>query len=306
MGVTDNPALQLQRVEQLAVGSKLSRLLHNPARYIYAMLMLKLLYPITRKGSLKKTPLFFGGNMTVLLPAATDIYLAGGKTHDSEIRLAKFMIANLQPGDTFVDIGAHFGYFTLMASKLVGSKGKVYSVEPSTGSFDLLKQNIKGSSNISIYHNAISDINEEVKFFEFPILYSEYNALDIDKFKHEDWIKKYNPQETKVQAVTIDGFVQQHSCKPTIIKIDVEGAEVKAIRGGAETWKTQMPMLVMEYLDEGDESPYTIAANLMKEYGYHSYTITADGTMQQVDDIAGYMRAGNMTSENVVFKKHNK
>src|SRR5690606_3346806 len=88
---------QLQKVEKLAKGGKITRLLHNPARYCYAMWLSKLLYPRTRKGSLKRALLFFGGEMQVLLPAATDIYLTGGKTHSSEIRLAKFMIANLKP-----------------------------------------------------------------------------------------------------------------------------------------------------------------------------------------------------------------
>lgn len=306
MKVVGKPGIQLQQVQKLAEAGKLVRLLHSPSRYIYAMMLLKLIYPFTRKGSLKNAPLFFGGNMRVLLPAATDIYLTGGKTHDSEIRLSKYLIANLKEGDTFLDVGAHFGYFTLMASALVGSKGKVFSIEPSKGSYGLLQENASVNKNVSLHHNAVSDVNEEVKFFEFPVMYSEYNALDIDKFKQESWIKKYNPETTIVQAITIDGFLQQQQCQPTIIKIDVEGAEIKAIRGGENTWKTQSPVLVMEYLDEGDESSYTTAAALMYGYGYQSYMIGNDGNLLPVDDILRYMRAGNMTSENVVFKKHNK
>lgn len=306
MTLVGKPGIQLQQVQKLAEGGKLSRLLHSPSRYIYAMTLLKLIYPFTRKGSLKNAPLFFGGEMKVLLPAATDIYLTGGKTHDSEIRLAKYLIANLNEGDTFLDIGAHFGYFTLMASTLVGTSGKVFSIEPSKGSHSLLMENISANNNISLHHNAVSDVNEEVQFFEFPIMYSEYNALDIEKFKQESWIKKYNPETTIVKAITIDGFLQEQQRQPAIIKIDVEGAEVKVIRGGENTWKTQSPLLVMEYLDEGDESSYTTATALMYNYGYKSYMIGNDGNLLPVDDILKYMRVGNMTSENVVFKKHNK
>lgn len=293
-------------MEQLATGGKLTRLLHSPVRYIYAMLLLKLAYPFTRKGSLKKAPLFFGGDMQVLLPAATDIYLTGGKTHESEIRLAKYLVQNLKEGDAFLDVGAHFGYFTLMASALVGNSGKVLAIEPSKGSFELLKGNVEGNKNISIFHRAVSDKQETVDFYEFPILYSEYNALDIEKFQGEDWIKKYNPAKTSVAAVTIDGFLQENNCRPAMIKIDVEGAEVQAINGGVTTWAASKPVLVMEYLDEGEESSYATAADMMYSNGYQSYMILQDGTLQETTDVLGYMRSKNMTSENVVFKKDNK
>src|SRR5690606_12974270 len=117
---------RLKQVEKLANTSKAGRLLHDPFRYVNTLAFTKFIYPRTHKGVLKKARTFFGNDMQVLLPAATDIYLTGGKTHSSEIRLARFMINRLKPGDVYVDIGAHFGFFTLLASALVGDKGKVY------------------------------------------------------------------------------------------------------------------------------------------------------------------------------------
>lgn len=299
----DKHSIQLQMVEQLAGAGKLSRLLHNPARYLYAMMLSKCIYPLTHKGALKNAPLFFGGEMQVLLPAATDIYLAGGKTHSSEIRLAKFMINNLQPGANFLDIGAHFGYFTLLASSLVGDTGKVYAIEPASETFNLLQQNTSANSNVQTFHKAVSDKGEMVSFYEFPVLYSEYNTLDVEKFLKEDWIKKYNPHKTEVQATTIDGFLDENGLNPAMIKIDVEGAEVQAIKGGSHTWQEGSPVLVMEYLDEGNESSYTQAADIMYGYGYTSYMITNEGTLAETRDVLTYMRERGMTSENIVFKK---
>lgn len=296
-------SIQLQKVEQLAGAGKLSRLLHNPARYLYAMMLSKCVYPVTHKGVLKNAPLFFGGEMQVLLPAATDIYLAGGKTHSSEIRLAKYMINKLQPGDCFLDIGAHFGYFTLLAASLVGDNGKVYAIEPASETYALLQQNAAVWNNIKLFHKAVSDKTGMVSFYEFPVRYSEYNTLDVEKFLKEDWIKKYNPQKTEVRATTIDSFVDENKLNPAMIKIDVEGAEVQAIYGGANTWQGQSPVLVMEYLDEGSESSYTQAATAMYGYGYQSYMITDEGTLAETSDILSYMRQHDMTSENIVFKK---
>ena len=297
--------IQLQQVQRLANGGKLVRLLHNPARYLYAMLLSKVMYPVTHRGSLKKAPLFFGGEMEVLLPAAIDIYLAGGKTHDSEIRLAKYMIANLKNGDVFLDIGAHFGYFTLLAASLVGDTGEVYAIEPASETFKLLKGNTNGHTHIRLFHNAVSDKIGIVSFYEFPVLYSEYNTLDVEKFLKEDWIKKYHPQKTEVHAVTIDGFVQENGFVPAVIKIDVEGAEVQAISGGKKIWTEQSPILVMEYLDESDNGSYGRAAELMYGCGYKSYIISEDGALLQTNDVRGYMKQHGMTSENIVFKKSN-
>lgn len=293
----------MQKVEQLANAGKLSRLLHHPARYLYAMILSKMLYPLTHKGSLNEAPLFFGGSMKVLLPAATDIYLTGGKTHSSEIRLARYMIKNLKPGDSFLDIGAHFGYFTLLADSLVGDTGKVYAIEPARETFAILKENVGGHVNIRIFHNAVSDRNEGVSFYEFPVLYSEYNTLEPDKFLKEGWAKKYNPQKTEVQAVTIDGFLQVNDFTPAMIKIDVEGAEVQAVSGGKKTWTEISPVLVMEFLDEGYSGTYTTAASVMYSCGYKSFIINEDGTLIETGDILAYMRSHDMASENIVFKK---
>ncbi len=298
-----NQDIQLQKVERLAGAGKLTRLLHHPSRYLYAMVLSKILYPLTHKGSLKEAPVFFGGSMKVLLPAATDIYLAGGKTHSSEIRLARYMINQLEPGDSFLDIGAHFGYFTLLADSLVGDTGKVYAIEPARETFAILKENVGGHANIRIFHNAVSDRNEAVSFYEFPVLYSEYNTLEPDKFLKEGWAKKYNPQKTEVQAVTIDGFLQVNDFTPAMIKIDVEGAEVQAVSGGKETWTGKSPVLVMEFLDEGYSDTYTTAASVMYSCGYKSFIINEDGTLTETGDILAYMRRHDMASENIVFKK---
>ena len=182
---------KLQKVEQLAAAGVLSRFFANPARYVSAMALVKFIYPVTRKSSLRQTNLFWGDSMKVLLPAATDIYLTGGKTHESETRLAKYLVKNLKQGDTFVDIGAHFGYFTLLAAHLVGNSGKVYGIEPAKGTFEVLKENVSAKNNISIYHNAVSDKQEVVSFYEFPVLYSEYNAMNVDKFENESWMQKH-------------------------------------------------------------------------------------------------------------------
>ena len=294
---------QLEQVEKLATGGKAMRFANNPIRYVRAMLLQHCTYPLTKRGSLKKAKLFFGDSMEVLLPAATDIFLTGGKTHSSELALANYLINELKDGQTFLDVGAHFGYFSLLAGRVVGVNGKVISIEPAKGSFELLSRNTHAKDNIRVLHNAISDSNEVVKFYEFPIRYSEYNAIDISKFEDEAWIKKYQPEQTEVQAVTLDGLMGE-GIVPDMIKIDVEGAEVQTIKGGAKMWDKASPVVIMEYLlEDSGSTSYSEAADLLSNAGYVAHMIKTDGSLEMTDDIVSYMTTNNMTSENVVFKK---
>ncbi len=298
---------QLLKVEALAGSGKLARLLHNPLRYIQTQAFAKMLYPITRKASLKTVETFFGNKMQVLLPAAADIYLTGGKTHSSEIRLARYMIRSIQPGDVFVDVGAHFGYFTLLAARLAGNEGKVYAFEPAKHTFGVLKENVSPSANIVPLHNAVSDEEETVSFYEFPVLYSEYNTMSVEQFQHEAWIKSYKPEKTSVRAVTLDLFAETILKAPGFIKIDAEGAEDKVITGSAGLLKKYSPVVIMEYLPASrSNAPHVKAEALLNAYGYRPHIINAAGNTEPIESVAAYFEASEVDSENIVFKKDNK
>src|SRR5690606_9607362 len=148
---------KLEQVEVLSNASKVSRLFNNPIKYAYAITLKNALYPIFRKERLVTCNLFTGKKIKVILPASTDIYLTGGKSHNSEIRLARFLINNLNSNDTFWDIGAHYGYFSILSSELVGLEGRVLSIEASPTTFNILEKNAKKHKNIFILNNAISD-----------------------------------------------------------------------------------------------------------------------------------------------------
>lgn len=72
------------------------------------------------------------------------------KPHHEEFETEIFK-KEIKKGDTVLDLGAHIGYYTLLAAKLVGEKGKVFAFEPEPTNFALLKKNIK----INNYQNVI-------------------------------------------------------------------------------------------------------------------------------------------------------
>jgi FkbM family methyltransferase len=294
----------LRNVETIANYSKINRFLNNPHKYITAMFHRHLLYRFTRKEKIVMSKLFFNSNFKLALPSSTDIYLTGGKSHHSEIKLAHFLIDNLKTEDSFLDIGAHIGYFTLLASTLVGQKGTVVSAEPTINSFKLLQFNTSTQTNITCLQKAISSIEEEIIFYEFPNLYSEYNSSNMTQFENENWYKKTPPKKVIVEATTIDAITLQNNFNPTIIKIDVEGAEHNVLLGGMGFIKKYLPIIVMEYLEPNrSNSNHLKALNLLINAGYASYVITKDGKLEEVNDVDQYFTINKIESDNIVFKK---
>lgn len=134
----------IEKVQKIASASKLERMLANPVKYFRAIFFREIIYRRTRKSQEVQATTFFGFPMRILLPSATDICLTGGKSHPSEIRLAKYLIQNLRHNDSFLDIGAHYGYFSLLAAQLVGSNGRVTAFEASPSTFQVLKKILPG------------------------------------------------------------------------------------------------------------------------------------------------------------------
>ncbi|WP_118972832.1 FkbM family methyltransferase [Taibaiella koreensis] len=303
MGLKEDMLEQLKEVERLAQTSRAGRLLHHPYRYLSAILFKDFIYPRSRKEKEKRTRLFNGREMTIVLPSSTDIYLTGGKSHDSEIRLARFLIRNLEPGQHFLDIGAHYGYFSLIASDLTGPSGKVLALEPAGRTHAILSRNCTGSSNITVIRKAIADEPGEITFYEFPNLFSEYNAIDIEQFKEEKWFAGFKPQQTVVPATTVneltsDGF------RPAIIKIDVEGAELKVIKGGLTFFEQNSPMIAMEYLaPERDNTGHRNAVTMLRQKGYKTFLLDRQGGLQETDDIEGHLHREKTASDNIILSK---
>ena len=294
---------RLNAVERLANASKLERFLSRPVSYGFAMVFNKAVYPLTRKGILRKAGTFFGCPMQMLLPAGTDIFLAGGKTHRSEVRLARYMIRTLRPGGAFIDIGAHFGYFSLLASRVM-HKGTVWSVEASPANFAILSANIGHVDTIRSVHKAVSDSNEPVAFYEMPVIYSEYNTTEPGQFEQETWFQQLKPEKHLIESTTLDQLVDALDTPDVMIKIDVEGAEARVIRGGQQYLNSHSPVVVMEYLaPRRNNRHHREALQLLTGMHYRAYFIDAEGDLKACPDPDAYLEAEQIDSDNIVFVK---
>src|SRR5574341_861166 len=87
-----------------------------------------------------------------------------------EPHLTRWIGRRLSPGDAFIDVGANIGYFSLLASKLVGDSGTVVSIEASPRTFDLLQGNLarNRAHNIRAVNVVVSDRRGRVSLFRGP------------------------------------------------------------------------------------------------------------------------------------------
>jgi len=295
---------KIKEVESFTNSSKLKKFLKIPIRYSSAVLFTRLIYPLSKRGIQTKALTFYGQPLSLILPSGTDIYLTGAKTHDSEIRLAKYAIKLLAAGQRVMDIGAHVGFFTLLFSKLIGDGGRVISFEPSPATFNLLISNVALHKNVEIFNKAISNVNEQITFYEFPTLYSEYNSENINQFESEKWFLKNTPRKVMVSALTIDSIVKENSFVPDFIKIDVEGNELKVLQGAKETLTKQHPIVVMEYLEPNRHNEsHRAATAFLRALDYRSFIINKDGNLERCEKIEDHLKYHDLESDNIVFCK---
>ncbi len=290
---------RLEAVEKAARGSRWGRLRRAPLRYLGAMAYTYLLYPIHQRGYRTSTATFFGTPMEILLPAAMDIFLLGAKTHDSEIRLCRFLLKALEPGGTFIDVGAHYGFFTLLAAKLVGERGRVLALEASSKNFELLAANTRAMPNVEVFHLAASDSAGEVILYEYPPWLSEANTTLPP-------VVTSQASPTLVPAVRLDQFFGQEKITPSVIKIDVEGAEALVAKGMADWLATASnPLIAMEYLPAGSRglTPHQEALQYFGEFGLQAFLIGPQGNLTHCPDVEDYIAMQKLDSENIVLKR---
>lgn len=137
----------------------------------------------------------------------------------------KLMVKNLKPGDTFLDIGGGIGYHTVLASKIVGSEGRVIVFEPDPQYFKFIQKNLKENecNNVVLFQKAVSNRTGKTKFYLYDKIgrnrMEEVNYFLAD-FEIRDCIE--------VETTKIDDLLDE---KVDFIKMDIEGSEYLALEG---------------------------------------------------------------------------
>ena len=138
----------------------------------------------------------------------------------------------VEPGMTVFDVGASHGYYTLLFAKLVG-EGSVHAFEPEEWNFRRLSANLvlNGVENVVTQRAAIFDRPGEVELNVFPRDLYGWHTLGTPEMEVDG--RPAPPTERqRVPAFTLDGYCEEHRVQRIdFLKLDVEGAELDALRG---------------------------------------------------------------------------
>jgi FkbM family methyltransferase len=184
----------------------------------------------------------------------------------------------LSPGKTFVDVGAAFGIYALVASKLVGKSGRVIALEPTSQSLVVLRRNIalNGLSNVLVLPLAASLTNGKARLYHG----SEPGSNSLGKDASTGGVCE------EIYTECLDRLVRQAGVEHVdLIKMDVEGAEELVLRGAKRVVTSMHPAIIFEV--------YPVAAarlglsasgawELLAAWGYEFFVVGRGGTISPI------------------------
>lgn len=181
----------------------------------------------------------------------------------------------VKPGHTVIDVGAHIGYFSLHLGALVTNVGCVYSFEPDPRARDILTKSVHASGMewVQVMAFALAAHNGSIDF---------YLAKGLGSSSAVRSVQQQDATVTVVPTATLDDLIKAGRVKNKVhmVKIDVEGFEVEAIRGMQRLLRTDRPILIVEVnqemLEAQGESPSSLF-ELLKTLNYSLKALVRPG-----------------------------
>lgn len=176
----------------------------------------------------------------------------------------------VRPGNVVFDVGANVGFYTLLASELVGPAGRVFAFEPLPRNAGYLGAHLSlnHAANATMVQAAVWHRSGKVRF-DFGVDHSQGRATESSGIE--------------VDAVTLDDFVGRNSLPPpNVIKIDIEGGEFDALRGATKVLTRGRPVIL---LATHGESVHRDCCNLLTDLGYELESLPAGKDVQTVDEL---------------------
>ena len=166
------------------------------------------------------------------------------------------------------DVGANTGYYSLFFSKYLNAGSKIFAFEPDSSILDILEKNLEINhiSNVQVLSMACSDQSGEIDFFEG------------DQHYHSSILSEWGGNKTsgikmRVKSISLDDFfsLQNNGEFPDLIKMDIEGGGVFALKGCHNCIVTKRPFMLIESHTSLEDQAI---GNVLREYNYEAYRLT--------------------------------
>jgi FkbM family methyltransferase len=178
----------------------------------------------------------------------------------------------VQEGSVVYDLGANSGFYTILASTLVGKLGKVVSFEPHPRNLGFLREHLRINhiQNATVIDAAVSDCNGFIQF------------------TGDGFIGHISEQgELQVKTVSLDELIDANQIPPPdFIKIDIEGAELLALRGAESMLNNLHPIILLA--THGSEV-HKDCCQFLDTLGYTLQPVYEDN-IQKSDEIVAYFK----------------
>jgi FkbM family methyltransferase len=175
-----------------------------------------------------------------------------------EISETRLVQALLRPGMTFLDVGAHIGYYSVIGARLVGETGRVYGFEPGGETRAHLEANVarNGFRNVEIHAEALAETSGQVGFYPSTLASNQGISSIVAP-------SDGRAAAITVPSITLDDFASRLDRRIDFLKMDIEGAELQVIRGGRRVLsEPNAPPMIFE---AHDLAP---VAEALSELGY--------------------------------------
>lgn len=212
------------------------------------------------------------------------------------MRMHRLMDDVIEPGDTFVDVGANIGYNTVYAQALVGAMGLVIAIEPAPDNLEVLQRQLETNAMLGVVvHGVAAGEQSETRNLYLRGEVSAVNSLFPDGC--------YGPV-TDVARVSVEPLDVLVPGRADVIKIDVEGGELEVLRGATRLLADPPVRLLVEWHPtlqvaagyETDSLPrWLLERGFTLEIAWH--TQRAPLRVEQLPEAAAYLSARNQSVE---------